>query len=88
MGTELMRAAGFRYVFLGIENILDEDLFFLHAASKNTKHEDGRRAGNAAITAIEHLHRSKAPIGCPVHYRNDCIYKLPYLKHGALFHAG
>jgi len=55
----LMRRAGFRYVFLGIENIVDEDLSFLHATSKNTKHEAGRRAGNAAITAIEHLHRNR-----------------------------
>lgn len=54
----LMRKAGFRYVFLGIENIVDDDLTFLHATSKNTKHEDGKRAGNAAITAIEHLHRN------------------------------
>jgi radical SAM superfamily enzyme YgiQ (UPF0313 family) len=54
----LMRKAGFRYVFLGIENIVDDDLTFLHAQSKNTKHEAGRRAGNAAITAIEHLHRN------------------------------
>jgi radical SAM superfamily enzyme YgiQ (UPF0313 family) len=55
----LMRQAGFRYVFLGIENIVDDDLTFLHATSKNTKHEAGKRAGNAAITAIEHLHRNK-----------------------------
>jgi anaerobic magnesium-protoporphyrin IX monomethyl ester cyclase len=54
----LMRKAGFRYVFLGIENVLDDDLSFLHAASKNTRHEDGKRAGNAAITAIQHLHRN------------------------------
>ncbi len=31
----LMRAAGFRYVFLGIENVLDEDLAFLRARAKN-----------------------------------------------------
>jgi anaerobic magnesium-protoporphyrin IX monomethyl ester cyclase len=55
----LMRKAGFRYVFLGIENILEDDLAFLHATSKNIKHEGGKRAGNAAITAIGHLHRNK-----------------------------
>jgi anaerobic magnesium-protoporphyrin IX monomethyl ester cyclase len=54
----LMRKAGFRYVFLGIENVVESDLSFLHAASKNTKHENGKRAGNAALTAIEHLHRN------------------------------
>jgi radical SAM superfamily enzyme YgiQ (UPF0313 family) len=54
----LMRKAGFRYVFLGIENVSESELKFLHAASKNTKHENGKRAGNAALTAIEHLHRN------------------------------
>jgi radical SAM superfamily enzyme YgiQ (UPF0313 family) len=53
----LMRRAGFRYVFLGIENILDEDLGFLHARAKNAKREKGRTVGNASIDAIEHLHR-------------------------------
>ena len=53
----LMRRAGFRYVFLGIENILDEDLQFLKAAAKNTRREAGRRVGNATTQAIEHLHR-------------------------------
>ena len=53
----LMRQAGFRYVFLGIENVLEDDLGFLKASAKNTKHEKGgRRAGNATLTAIEHLH--------------------------------
>ena len=33
----LMRRAGFRYVFLGIENILDEDLGFLKAEAKNRR---------------------------------------------------
>ena len=55
----LMRRAGFRYVFLGVENILDEDLAFLRARSKNTRREAGHKAGNAAITAIDYLHRSK-----------------------------
>jgi radical SAM superfamily enzyme YgiQ (UPF0313 family) len=53
----LMRRAGFRYVFLGIENILDEDLSFLKAAAKNAKRERGRTLGNATIDAVEHLHR-------------------------------
>ena len=35
-----MSKAGFRYVFLGIENILEDDLKFLRASSKNTKRED------------------------------------------------
>jgi radical SAM superfamily enzyme YgiQ (UPF0313 family) len=54
----LMRRAGFRYVFLGIENILDEDLQFLKAAAKNTRREAGRQVGNATTQAIEHLHRN------------------------------
>ena len=55
----LMREAGFRYVFLGIENILDEDLQFLRASSKNAKHENGRRVGNATIKAIDYIHQNK-----------------------------
>jgi len=51
-----MRKAGFRYVFLGIENILAEDLGFLKADAKNRRHENGRSAGNATLTAIEHIH--------------------------------
>ena len=53
----LMRAAGFRYVFLGIENILDEDLAFLKASAKNARREGGRTVGNATTAAIELLHR-------------------------------
>jgi radical SAM superfamily enzyme YgiQ (UPF0313 family) len=53
----LMRAAGFRYVFLGIENILDEDLAFLKASAKNARREAGRSVGNATTKAIEVLHR-------------------------------
>jgi anaerobic magnesium-protoporphyrin IX monomethyl ester cyclase len=55
----LMRKAGFRYVFLGIENILEEDLNFLRAGSKNARREKGRNIGNATIQAIEALHRHK-----------------------------
>ena len=54
----LMRQAGFRYVFLGIENVLDEDLLFLKARAKNAKRQDGRTIGNATIDAIDHLHRN------------------------------
>jgi radical SAM superfamily enzyme YgiQ (UPF0313 family) len=54
----LMRRAGFRYVFLGIENVLDHDLAFLKARAKNARRERGRTVGNATIEAIEHLHRS------------------------------
>jgi anaerobic magnesium-protoporphyrin IX monomethyl ester cyclase len=55
----LMRKAGFRYVFLGIENILDDDLQFLRARSKNTSRENGRRVGNATIKAIDYIHKNK-----------------------------
>ncbi len=55
----LMRRAGFRYVFLGIENILEPDLNFLRAASKNTQRENGRRAGNATFKAVAALRRNK-----------------------------
>jgi predicted molibdopterin-dependent oxidoreductase YjgC len=36
-----MRKAGFRYVFLGIENILESDLQFLRAAAKNAARDNG-----------------------------------------------
>ena len=55
----LMRKAGFRYVFLGIENILDSDLNFLRAAAKNAQRENGQKAGNATLKAIAALHRNK-----------------------------
>ena len=54
----LMRQAGFRYVFLGIENILDHDLEFLRASAKNTDRSNGRPAGNATLRAIDYLHRN------------------------------
>ena len=53
----LMQRAGFRYVFLGIENIIEDDLAFLKASAKNARRENGRRTGNATIRAIELLHR-------------------------------
>ena len=53
----LMRRAGFRYVFLGIENVLEDDLSFLKASAKNAEREHGRRVGNATLKAIGRLHR-------------------------------
>jgi anaerobic magnesium-protoporphyrin IX monomethyl ester cyclase len=55
----LMRKAGFRYVFLGIENILQDDLVFLKASAKNEFREAGHKAGNATLRAIDHLHKNK-----------------------------
>jgi radical SAM superfamily enzyme YgiQ (UPF0313 family) len=54
----LMRRAGFRYVFLGIENVLDDDLRFLRASAKNRTRLAGGDAGNATMAAIDHLHRN------------------------------
>jgi anaerobic magnesium-protoporphyrin IX monomethyl ester cyclase len=56
--TRLMRAAGFRYVFLGIENIFEDDLLFLRASAKNASKENGRRVGNATIKAINYIRRN------------------------------
>ncbi|HEY6413889.1 MAG TPA: radical SAM protein [Edaphobacter sp.] len=54
----LMHRAGFRYVFLGIENILDGDLKFLRASAKNTARAGGKNVGNATLQAIDYLHRN------------------------------
>ncbi len=53
----LMRRAGFRYVFLGIENVLPQDLVFLRASAKNALRQKGRTLGSAAVKAVEVLHR-------------------------------
>src|SRR5580704_13314622 len=55
----LMRRAGFRYVFLGIENILEGDLDFLRATAKNTGRTNGQNTGNATVRAIDYLHRNQ-----------------------------
>ncbi len=54
----LMRKAGFRYVFLGIENILEDDLEFLKASAKNAYRENGKRTENATLRAIHALHEN------------------------------
>jgi radical SAM superfamily enzyme YgiQ (UPF0313 family) len=54
----LMQKAGFRYVFLGIENILENDLEFLRASAKNTDRSNDRPARNATLRAIDYLHRN------------------------------
>ena len=55
----LMRKAGFKYIFLGIENILEDDLQFLRASSKNVLRDRGQKVGNATLKAIDYLHRNK-----------------------------
>jgi radical SAM superfamily enzyme YgiQ (UPF0313 family) len=52
-----MRRAGFRYVFLGIENVLDQDLAFLNAKAKNAQREAGKTVGSATWRAVDLLHR-------------------------------
>ncbi len=54
----LMRRAGFRYVFLGIENVVESDLAFLRASAKNTARSGGRAAGNASARACEYIRRN------------------------------
>ena len=58
----LMKRAGFRYVFLGIENVLDEDLTFLKASAKNRSRTASASADvpavrNATLDAIHVLQR-------------------------------
>jgi len=55
----LMRQAGFRYVFLGIENVLEDDLKFLRASAKNRSREDGHKTGNATLKAIACIRRNR-----------------------------
>src|SRR6266478_5115674 len=55
----VMRQAGFRYVFLGIENILEDDLDFLRARAKNSGRGGSGDASNATIQAIKVIHQHK-----------------------------
>jgi anaerobic magnesium-protoporphyrin IX monomethyl ester cyclase len=53
----VMREAGFRYVFLGIENVVEQDLRFLKATAKNRNRGAARRGDNATLDAVDVLHR-------------------------------
>ena len=53
----LMKQAGFRYVFLGIENVLEQDLAFLRAGAKNSRRSSSDGPRNATRDAIDVLHR-------------------------------
>ena len=75
----LMREAGFRYVFLGIENILEDDLEFLKASSKNTKRENGQKAGNATLKAIDYIRKNKI-VGNPDDTRESIQTNLDFAK--------
>jgi radical SAM superfamily enzyme YgiQ (UPF0313 family) len=82
-----MRQAGFRYVFLGIENVLEGDLTFLKAGAKNTHREHGRSEGNATVGAIEHLHRHGLMVvgglivGNPDDTRKSIDANLTFARH-------
>ena len=92
--ARLMKRAGFRYVFLGIENVLDGDLEAMNAAAKNARR--GGQGGNASLDAIGALHRAGIYVvgglivGSPADTREDIETNLafarrhvdwPYIQH-------
>ena len=46
----LMRKANFKYVFLGIENVVEDDLTFLHARAKNRERATGGLPKGSIVT--------------------------------------
>jgi len=82
-----MKRAGFRYVFLGIENVLENDLEFLKASAKNARRANGRTLGNATIEAIAHLHRhgmfvvGGLIVGNPDDTRESIEANLEFARH-------
>jgi radical SAM superfamily enzyme YgiQ (UPF0313 family) len=57
--ASLMRRAGFRYVFLGIENVLDSDLAFLRAKAKNAQRDGGKTVGSATLRAVQLIRKHR-----------------------------
>ena len=85
--ASLMRRAGFRYVFLGIENILEDDLEFLKASSKNQEREHDKVVGNATQRSIDYLHDNQIYVvgglivGNPDDTKESILTNLEYAKH-------
>jgi radical SAM superfamily enzyme YgiQ (UPF0313 family) len=83
----VMKRAGFRYVFLGIENILEGDLDFLRATAKNTARNNGNATGNATLKAIDYLHRNGMYVvgglivGNPGDTRESIEANLEFARH-------
>ena len=83
----LMSQAGFRYVFLGIENILEGDLKFLRASAKNTARDHGKNVGNATLQAISYIHQNGMHVvgglivGSPDDTRESIEANLEFARH-------